>query len=296
MFQNWAACTTTTTGTGALTLAAITGWPTVNDVAGTGKPVRYAILDDSTGAPLAAGIGSLSTSTVLDRGTVETTYSGGTYTQAGAVLSLAAGTKRVIVTALAEDLVPSIPNVQASFGQKLVLPDGLQPSTNSKTLLANTMLLSCLRLNVARPIGSLGCKVNTLAGTGTDRIQLGIYACGADGLPGNLLLRTGDIAPNTTGYKTAVVTAGNTLLPSAWYWFAICSNVAPAMAAYNAGSAANTTLGTPMGQTASEITTRYGHFTASVTSGWTALPSTVTLATAVTIVADFPPMVGVVLA
>lgn len=296
MFQNWAACTTTTTGTGALTLSSISGWPTINDVAGTGRPFRYAILDDSTGAPLAAGIGSLSASTTMDRGAVETTYSSGTYTQAGSVLSLASGTKRVIVTALAEDMVPAIPNVQNAFGQRLVLPDGLDPSNNNKTIIANTMYLSCLRLNVGRAVGSLACKVTTAAGTGTDRIQLGIYACGADGLPGNLIARTGDIAPNSTGYKTAVLTSGNILLPAAWYWFAICSNVGPAMNAYNAGSPANSAHGTPMGHTASDLPVRYGFFTATVSGGWTALPSTVTLASASTVSSDFPPIVGVLLA
>lgn len=294
MQHNWASATTTTTGTGSLTLASASGWPTPAAVVGTGRQFRYAILDDATGAPLASGIGTMADATTLTRGAIETTFSAGTYTQGGSVLSLAAGTKRVIVTALAEDLMPALPGVQGSFGSRIVAPDGLSLSGNTKTLSANVAYLSCLRWSCARPITALSCNVTTLAGTGTDRIQLGIYACKSDGTLGDLIARTGDIAPNTTGYKTASLAGGNIVLPSGWYWWAIASNVAPAVRAYDGGANRTGVLATPMGHASSDVSLRYGFFAPSITGGWSALPSTITLSGPVSVSADFAPQVGAV--
>jgi len=294
MLNNWATATTTTTGTGSLTLASVSGWPTPANVVGTGRQFRYAILDDASGAPLASGIGTMTDATTLARGAVETTFTGGTYAQAGSVLSLAAGTKRVIVTALAEDAMPALPGVQGSFGSRIVVPDGLSMSGNTKTLSANVAYLSCLRWSCARSITALACNVTTLAGTGTDRIQLGIYACNADGTVGNLIARTGDIAPNTTGYKTASLVGGNIVLPAGWYWWAIGSNVAPAVRAYDGGSNRTGVLATPMGHAASDVSLRFGFFAPTLTGGWSALPSTITLASANSVTADFAPQVGAV--
>jgi len=297
MINHWAAMTTTTTGTGSLSLTSISGWPTLDDIAGQSRAFRYDILDDATGAPLASGIGTLSASTTLARGANESTYASGAYTPLGSVMSLAAGTKRVILTAMANDVSPALPTVQGSFGQKLVLPEGLWPSNQTATLTANVVFASCLRWSSARPLSSLACQISTAQGTGSDRLQLGVYACKENGLPGNLICRTGDILPNSTGLKTAVLSGGTIELPPAFYWFAICCSVNPTMFAYDAGSSAKAVLATPMGHTSGSIYERQSHFqTSAISSGWTVLPSTITLSGAYYISGYFAPTVGGIVA
>lgn len=294
MLGNWVQQTTTTTGTGNLTLSAVTGLPGFYDLFGATGYFAYEILDDATGAPLEAGIGHMSDATTLVRDRVTASYSSSVYDNTSpATISLAAGTKRVICALEEGSASPAIPNVQNAFGQRLIIPDGIQLAGNTKALGSNQMVLSCLRWNCGREIASLMCEITTLSGAGTDHLQLGIYALDHNGLPGPLLCRTGDIAPNTTGVKTASLAGGNFRLPPGWYWFAMMSNVTPTMRCYAAGSSQNAILASPMGAPAgSGWNTRYGFFTATVGAGWTNLPSSVTLASAVQIASDFPPIIG----
>lgn len=297
MLGNWISQTTTSTGTGNLTLVSTSGFPTFNDIFGVTEYFWYQILDDATGAPLESGIGHLSNSTTLVRDRVVATYTSSTYDNTTpTAVTLPAGTKRVICSIEENATMPSIPAVQGSFGQKLIVPDGLQLGANTKNIGTNTAFLYCSRWACSSEITALACQVTTLAGTGTDRIQIGIYATDHNGLPGSLIARTGDIAPNTTGFKSASLIGGNLRLPPGWYWWAIASNVAPVVTAGSAGGQNNSVLASPMGATAGGVNTRYSFFTASITSGWTALPSSLTLAGATSITADFPPTIGALVA
>jgi hypothetical protein len=83
---------TTTTGTGNLTLAgASTGFRSFNAAFGTGVPCWYAI-DSDGGAEWEVGVGQLSSSTVFVRTTVLAS------SNAGSAVNLSAGTKRVFAT------------------------------------------------------------------------------------------------------------------------------------------------------------------------------------------------------
>lgn len=299
MLGNWVRCTTTTTGTGSLTLSSVSNYPTFNDVFGTSRYFQYTILDDATGEPLETGIGHLSASTTLVRDRVAATYTGGTYDNtAPSALSLAAGTKRVICSAEEGVIMPGLHAVQASAGSKIVLPEGIDSSSGAtKTLAANVPRASCLYWPAGREIASLCCTVITAAGTGTDRIQLGVYACTEAGGIGPLLCRTSDIAPNSTGFKSASLSGGNFRLLPGWYWFAIASNVGPVVHAYNAGAPGTATRSTPMGHASSSIHDRLIMFTlTSLTGGWTQLDSSTALVSGVSISTDFMPVVGGVLA
>lgn len=297
MLNNWARMTSTTTGTGALALSSVAGWPQFNDVVGLNRYCSYAILNDSDGTPVEAGIGHLSVSTTLVRDYIIATYTASTYTPAGAAaVSLAAGTYRVICTGFAENFSPTIPAVQGAFGQKLVIPNGVQLASNTKLLNGTTIFLSCLQWGCAKEITALACSVNTANGAVTDRIRLGIYATKSDGTPGNLIVSTGDIDPSTTGFKTAALLGGNIKLPPGYYWFAIGSTVAPIVTAGNAGSPGAALAGTPMGMAAGAISSRYGFAQATVAASWTSLPSTLTLTSMISIVSDYPPTVGALVA
>ena len=259
MINHWALMTSTTTGTGSLALTAVTGLPAFADIVGANRYFRYVIEDDTTGFPIASGIGTLSSGTTLVRGATEKSWNGSAYAFTGSPVTLAAGTKRVLLTAMANDVTPAVPAVQSIAGQKQVLPDGLSPANGqNKTLTANIVFASCLLWNCARPITAMSCAINTLAGTGSDRIQLGIYACKEDGSPGNLIARTGDILPNTTGFKSASLSGGDIELPPGYYWFVMCSSVAPVIQAYQGGSPANGVAGTPMGMTSGVLNSGIG--------------------------------------
>lgn len=294
MIGNWVQQTTTTTGPGNLTLAAVSGLVGFWALFGT-APFMYAILDDATGLPIEAGIGHMNSSTEMVRDQPRSTYVAGPDNTSPSAVSLAAGTKRVICILEEGSVSPTIPNVQNAFGQRIVLPDGQMPAGGTRALGANQMLLTCLRWNCAREIAALACQVQTANGSASDRIQLGIYATDHNGLPGPLLCRSGDILPNSTGYKTSALAAGNFRLPPGWYWFAIMSNVTPTMVANAAGSSDKVNISTPMGGPAGSVNGRYGFFTASIGAGWSSLPASVTLGTAVSVASDFMPTIGAVL-
>jgi len=89
--------TTTTTGTGDVTLAgAVTGYRTINAAQGTGVFFDYAIVAvDGSGVPTGdweTGQGYLSGSTTLVRARIFAS------SNAGSAVNLAAGTKRVFIT------------------------------------------------------------------------------------------------------------------------------------------------------------------------------------------------------
>lgn len=75
---NWARMSVATGGTGNLALAAVTGFPTIEQAAGTGAPFWYAITD-VTGRPMESGIGQLSAPTTMVRTDIRETFVGGVY-------------------------------------------------------------------------------------------------------------------------------------------------------------------------------------------------------------------------
>ena len=97
MLGNWIKQTSTSTGTGNLTLAAVTGFPTFANQFAAGEYFYYTILNDSDGTPMESGIGHMSDSATLVRDKPLATFVAGTYNDNDpAAVTLAAGTKRVI--------------------------------------------------------------------------------------------------------------------------------------------------------------------------------------------------------
>lgn len=292
MINDWGNATTTTTGTGALTLAGVTGWPAPSDMRALNLEARYVIRDGTTFAPLAAGIGYLSGTSTLVRGATEKTWNGTTLADGASPLSLSAGTKIVEFGALSEDVSPAVPAIQGVTGQKLILPDGMYPGGSPITIGANAVFGCALRWHFARPLASLACAIGTSGGTGSDRVQLGVYTIKENGNAGSLVMRSGDILPNSTGYKTSSLAGGNAVLLPGWYYFVVATSVSVGIIGYDGGSNGKVFLGTPMGHTSGSILTPIGYMTGSVTSGWTALPSSLTWTGGSDITTNFPPMVG----
>ena len=297
MFANWSKESTTSSGTGTLALSAVSGFPRFADNFSDGQPCDYAILD-STGAPVECGIGHYVASNQLARDYVEGKYVGSTLSKVGATAANL-GTDNtnspwtVIATPLAQAIAPTIPAINAISSSRILVPFPYAATANTHSLTANTPHCIIAMIDVGHEIFGLGIEVTTLASG--NRIQVGIYPVKADGSIGPLFGRTGDLSPSSTGIKTAQWSGGaNLFVPPGWYLFAICSDVNPTLRANGAGSISALPRVTPLGCTGS---TPYGFCSASaLTSGWTALSSSIgTLSGATAITADFPVVPFVVL-
>ena len=100
MLANWIKEETTTTGTGTLTLSAVSGFARFSQALTVGDYVSYSIT--TSDSKYEAGIGKVAASNTLERSLVTATWDGSTYTGAGAsALSLASGTHTVICAPLA---------------------------------------------------------------------------------------------------------------------------------------------------------------------------------------------------
>lgn len=292
MLANWAKQTVSSGGTGNLTLgAASAGHVTLDTAMGQGPRFLYKIED---GNNRESGVGYLSASTTLVRETVHETLVSGTYTRQGAT-AINVTTSAVVTIAADAGAMSYFHVPQGSIGERIVVPEGLQLSAAADNILgANTPYATNLYWPGGN-ISNLVCHVITGSGTGSDRLQLGIYAPSASGAPGALLVRTTDIDPSTTGRKTQPLSIGaNYRLPPGYYWFVSMSNVTPRVSGYNAGGAAallaNTSMGGPGG---GDWQRRYCYFTCTaVGAGWTALPASITLAAGVQIQTNFAPIVA----
>jgi hypothetical protein len=102
MFGNWIKENTTTSGTGTMTLSAVTGFERFSDAFSVGDLVYYEIRD---GNNREAGIGTLGASNTLARTTVLETLVAGTRSTAGTALTLSGGTAEVYCALMAQGVV-----------------------------------------------------------------------------------------------------------------------------------------------------------------------------------------------
>lgn len=249
MLGNGIKQTTTSTGTGNLTLAAVTGYPKVSDVVPLLFPVAYSLLDAS-GLLLEEGIGHLSDSVTFVRSMVTATYSASTYsggpanTATPSAVSLT-GTTTLIVTpnaASLESMLPAVDRVSSINRVASPANRNLNTSTLALTALRCHYMPSLLR--IASPAVNLQINVTTPGAAGTVA-RLGIYAVLENGYIGPLLATTGDIDVSTTGLKVATLSAPVTL-PPGWYYLALVSSGAPTITAF-VSNVANSLGGHPLG-------------------------------------------------
>lgn len=303
MAESFGFMSTSTSGTGDLTVAAVTNHVPFNAVIPLNKRFRYELIDHTTRAPICAGIGYLSSSTNLKRGSVEKLWNGTTYDDAGSPVSLSGAAYDVFCAPLGNDIAPTFFGVQGSYGQKLVLPNGLLPSNQSNTTTANIIYASALEWVCAQRITSLAVQISgTAVGTSSNKIQLGVYDCAADGSPGNLLFRSATILPNSLGFKTASLfdASGSSIsyfnLTPGYYYWSLLSDVAPTYIAYDAGSDTKMPSGGPMGMVSSLIYRRIAYLESTSQSGWSNMPATFSLNAAREANGYFTPTVGAIVA
>jgi hypothetical protein len=288
MFWNWAEEETTTTGTGTLTLTAVTGKPRIADVVPTSEQVCYAILD-STGLPIEAGIGTAGASNTLARTFVRNTYSGGTFTGANATaVSLAAGTKKVIATAVAGSFWGTVPAVNSAASSRVIFSPHHSISAGDTRAMgtSNVMVYVPFLLTAACDISGLCCNVTTGA---AGNLRMGLYTVGTDGKPSTKIVETGDVDCTTTGVKTGSIT--RRYLPSCWYYMAVATKGVNASIRTNtAGGTTNINQQTPLGMSGYDYA--YAFATETLSGGWTSLPSTTGTLSYLSVGSDYAPRLG----
>jgi len=266
--------TTTTTGTGSLTLAgAATNFQSFNTAFGTDTWFRYWIVDDTNNV-WESGIGYLSASTTLVRTTVLDNSSNTT-----SALSLSSGTKDVFCAPAENGLSPTMTKQAAQGSQILGSPNWCNFS--SVTVTTDRVYYIPYYCGYEGQIDSLICQVSAAAGT---LLRLGLYEVDNDGDPGGIILESGDLSPGTTGTKTYSFTAQ--YIKAGWYYMAICSNGATDFRAVNraAGSYFDLTG-------CDAVNFRPGGFLYEANGGsWTTLPATASAS--LTLLHDNAPIVA----
>lgn len=269
MLANWIIQTTTTTGTGDLTLSAVSGFSAFADQFVVGQPFYYEILQDADGKPVEVGIGKLIDATTLQRVSVMQTMSGGVLTNAGATaVNLAAGTYRVICAIpMQAGIVSAPPGANSLAAQRAGIPAPFITAVNTRAMVANTAHCVAARIEAGKGVSALGVQVTTAAGTASDKVRIGLYPIMPDGSAGPLVAESGDLRCDTTGVKSASLVDGKTNIPPGWYYIAFLCSVAPTLCAGTHLIAA-----TPLGVL--DIGQPYTYATcAAVSSGWIAMPA-----------------------
>lgn len=261
MLANGAKETTTTTGTGTVTLSAVTGFPRFSQVLSVGQFVDYAIQD---GNNWEWGVGKVAAGNTLERTRVTAKFDGGTYSRSPATkLSLSGGA--TVFCAINEAFGPVKSFVGGAIGQTYMHSAHLvQTDTyaNTKALNGNTLywLPFVWPGGAARIITSLSIYVTT-AGAGT-KARIVIFDPDSHGASPTMLYQSADIAIGTTGAKTETVSPA-LQIPHERFMLGLVTDGAVTL------RASGGFLGDPeMGM---RLTTGFGRpqIYSSVTSGWT---------------------------
>lgn len=224
MLANWIKQSTTTTGTGALALSTVTGYPPASSQLAVNERAAYVILDASD-LPLERGVGYIDGSGDWVRDVVAATYSGGTYSGVNpSALSLASGSKSLIISPGAQTMLTSKQGVWAN-SNKVYGDVNLIGSTSNVTLTADRAYALAFSAAVDAAVDAVIFRVVT-AGAAGKLARCGVYSVGSDGLPGVLLATGSSVAVDSTGVKASTFTA---FRPPPVFITAILSDGAPAI-------------------------------------------------------------------
>lgn len=218
--------TTTTTGTGALTLASVSGYPSFDDVFGaTGtRWVDYTILD-ANDVPIEGGIGEIALATmVLTRTRVTWTWNGTTYDVApSGGLSLASGTKRVICAPAANSIAVNHPPFRSTSlqdeGRGFLLPTGGANFNATHQRVGAALLYWPWNAPIDRAVARCAAAYTG----GTVYFGVAFYELASDGIPGKRLALFDSWTTNplqSTSVQVSNALSSPVLIPSGWYWFA----------------------------------------------------------------------------
>lgn len=240
MLGNWIKQTTTTTGTGNLTLSSVSGFPAFSSQFAASERFAYAIMDDATGGPIERGIGYLDGSGNLVRKRPMATFVSGTYTGVNATaVDLPAGTKRVVCAEGAHTALTSSPGVWGGANYKGYGDLSGTSSINNVALTADRAYAIQFAATVDADIDAIIFRVTTAAASGKVA-RCAVFSVGEDGLPGVKLAESADIAVDFTGIKQCTFTR---FRPPPRFFVGILSDGAPSVQALVTSFPAGYTMG-----------------------------------------------------
>jgi len=258
--------TTTTSGTGNLTLAGAKSalYKTINASVGVGPRFPYT-LKDTTNNVWETGIGYLSASTTMVRELVLSNSSGTL-----AALTLGGATVDVYISATSANVpLPALGfSSLSSVGKFAVGANTIRPNS-TLVLTADRTLWAPFVWPTAKIIDTIGCAITTGAGTGSNKLHLGLYDCDPNtGEPASLLLEKTNLLTNS-----AVVVSGTfteRLLMPGIYWAAFWSDSTPTLRAADGGIVVPSHFATVNGTALINVPWFYK----SAQAGLTSLPAT----------------------
>lgn len=246
--------TTSTTGTGTLTLSAVSGFPRFENEFANGVSVYYSLLN-SSGQPIECGIGTVGAGNTLSRDRILATFSGGTYNDLTPSAVSLTGTTTVICSGLASSSPIAIPNVNTvittsgNAPQRLVMDSRINTNSASSTgltMAANTLYMLPFYLSVDCIATGIALRIGT--GAAGKSIIAGLYQLDYRGYPAKVLGQTASTAAATSGVNwSASFTGGNVKLVPGWYVIGIVSDGTPAIGAVT-GTAIFNMFGVANGQ------------------------------------------------
>jgi hypothetical protein len=236
MLANAARETTATTGTGTVTLAAVTGYPRFAQVLGVGKFVDYAI---KSGENWEWGIGRLAAGNTLERSAVTAKFEGGTYTKTPTTKLALAGTSEVFCTIHSETNGigaggGSLDRTAAVVLSAHMVKLSANPDNSGYTPFAANRLMW---FPFVWPAGvdryATGVRLSLFSASGT-KMRIAIVEPGDPVTTSRIVAQTGDIPTNTSGIKTATF-AAPVPLPLARYYLGVLCDGTPNILAAHAG-------------------------------------------------------------
>lgn len=267
MLGTWIRQTTTTTGTGNLTLSSVSGYPTFSTQFATNQRFKYVILDDSTGAPIEAGIGYLNSTPELVRERIEATMVSGTFDgSTPSAVSLASGTKRVICTGTAGGLQIMAPGVWQDTN-KVYGDSGIINAVGTLATTADRAYAVRMTHAVDSEIDAIMFRVTTAAAAGK-LAKVAVFSMGADGLPGVSLAESSSIAVDSTGVKTGTFTA---FRPPAEYFACFLSDGTPTIQSAANGMLARNAMGMDGSLSSTKFVHHVGATSLTFPTTWTAV-------------------------
>ena len=225
--------TTNTTGTGALTLSAVTGFARFSDRFSVNETAYYSLLD-SSGQVIEEGVGTVGASNTLSRSRVVTTFTSGVYNDVNPTAVSLTGTTTVICTAISSSFAPIMPGINSvqtysgSAAQRVLMDARLNfGSTGSVTLAANQLYMQPYYLSTE--CIATGIAMRVVTGVAGKLLRAGLYRLNNNCSPAVLVDETAALSVATTGVNlTGSFAANHKLLPG-WYCIAFVSDGSPAI-------------------------------------------------------------------
>ena len=217
MIANRVQETTTSTGTGNLTLAgAVANHQTINTGIGTDVRFPYFVVDDTNSA-WEHGVGYLSDATTLVRETVLRS------SNTDAPINFLAGTKTVFIAPSVEHTpacyAQKTPNV--ATGNRLITSSYISNTGNATALTADRLMYIPYIHESGQMFDAFGL-MQTVAQVGT--VRIGLYDCNSSGDPGALIQEV-SFSANSVGLVLGTYTARR--FPPGKYWIALWSDTNP---------------------------------------------------------------------